>query len=603
MQTKHGASMKPPSQVPQLLSTASPVPPPLSVTKKFLQELFASPSKTGATNSQSPGKKFFDAGDESEKNVPVGIEPTDVIAAPVQPIFSPKSSPSKYDSFLNKSKVECSTDTPTKSIPVLLPLSMPPLQDTAKISVQTPETTKLTIITQIDHKRETKKDSSLSPSTSPIVDSRMTSQYSSPVVAFSTLNSPDLFCQSTSSLSSSRYSSPLEQLSAIPDSPLPPPHPLPQSISKPIPSIITHTPSSSDDTTSSIPCTPLESSYNFSSPSIISPIDSRSSSSPSSPLPLSAYTEAEKNGRSNFSPVRTLPDPCPVESAVSVSHLVKNEKILLSSAPLKLSTSVITTQNTTITSSTNRNESITPSLNNSLSKTNSPFNTFTQSSKSTTVQSGTVQSVTVQSGTAQSSTVESHLKFFNNNSGNSNNIQYTNKNNESTPTITEQQKQQQQQQQQLDLQQSQLKRSLSLITPVRHFVPPTISATNSEKNLFNNQSPPQPVSPSQRQSASYKDFLNANLTPNTNANGNVNKSVNTAINTNSNVSSLNNKNNDNSVRVQSMEQKKSWRVTKNQETTNNTSSLVGKPVTVNRSVLSRYDPNNTANGSGPPKTQ
>ena len=609
MQTKHGASMKPPNQVPQLLSTASPVPPPLSATKKFLQELFASPSKGGMTNSQSPGKKFFDGGDDVEKNVPSGIEPRVIIAPPIQPKLSPKASPSKYDSFLNKSKEEYSTDVPMKSIPVQLPLSTPPTEHPVKINIKTLETTKLTIITQIDDKRETRNDSlfssslypSLSPSTSPVVDSRMTSNYSSPVVPFSTLNSPDLFCQSTSSLSSSRYSSPLEQSSTIPDSPLP----LPQSKLKPIPSIITHIPSSSDDTTSSIPCTPLESSYNLTSPTIISPIDSRSSSSPTSPLPISSHSETVKIGRSNFTSVRTLSDSCPAVSETSVSPIMKNEKLPLPNSPLKQFTLANNSnRNSLIISSTSKEEPIAPSslnnslnnsvnnsLNNSLSKTNSPFDTFTQSSTSTTVQSGTVQS---------------HLKFFNNNStnSNSNNNKNNDKINESTPTTTEQQIQQQQQQQ-LDLQQSQLKRSLTLTTPVRHFVPPTISASNSDKNLFNTLSPPQPVSPSQRKSVSYKDFLNTNANKITNTDGNVNKNVNTVMNTNinSNTSGHINNENNNSVRVQSMEQKKSWRVTNKEVSTSVTSSMVGKPITVNRSVLSRYDPNHTSNVSDQPKTQ
>ena len=53
----------------------------------------------------------------------------------------------------------------------------------------------------------------------------------------------------------------------------------------------------------------------------------------------------------------------------------------------------------------------------------------------------------------------------------------------------------------------------------------------------------------------------------------------------------------------SMEQKKSWRVTNKEVSTSVTSSMVGKPVSVNRSVLSRYDPNHTSNVSDPPKTQ
>ena len=565
MQTNHAAALKPPQQVPHAPVIAS-YPPPISATKKFLQDIFASSPKGSNTNSQSPGKKFFGSEDELEKNVTPGCEQIVTIAEPIKPISSPMSS--KYDNFVSKNRSDGSPDARMKSSPAFSS-SMPPGEHTADNNNKALEPLHLTVITQSSNQGKTanyeSSSRSLSPSVSPKIDSLMTSNYSSPMEPYGISISPDLYSQTTSSLSTSRYSSPLEVSSAIPDSPSEKSksnHNFSSKsnsnlnsdlISKPISNFIISTPNnttlipnSSADTTSSVPSSPLESFHNEVSPTIISPLDSRSSTSPSSPFPISSHIEKKsykdnynnninnnnnnnsyKNNVNNFQSVPILSDPTPIKSDAP-------NKQLIVSTPVQLST------------------------------------------------------------------VQSNLKIFGNNSNNSNNNNNNDNNSRNNEVVnTQKQQQQQQQNDKLILQQPEQKRVVSLVAPVRHFVPPMLSSSNSDKNILNTKSSLlPPVSPSQRKSASYKDFLNTNINTNTNSNTNYNVNIysnkNSFTNKNNYNDNINNNGNSSNINshVQSMEQKKSWRVASKEESVA-TSSTVAKPNNVNKSVLSRYSPNSS----------
>ena len=154
-------------------------------------------------------------------------------------------------------------------------------------------------------------------------DSVVTSDYSSPTASFSHAFSP-----APASLVTSHYSSPIEQ-----NSPL---------NSSAVISALSQ-PTSSSDTTSSIPCSPDE-SPTLASPLLTSPIDSRSASAPSSPYPdtsekkpntttynnqINGYTNGHTNGQTNgtnghttVSPVNAtrLGDVEPNNSPVSTVH-------------------------------------------------------------------------------------------------------------------------------------------------------------------------------------------------------------------------------------------------------------------------------------------
>ena len=173
-------------------------------------------------------------------------------------------------------------------------------------------------------------------------DSVVTSDYSSPTASFSHAFSP-----APASLVTSHYSSPIEQ-----NSPL---------NSSAVISALSQ-PTSSSDTTSSIPCSPDE-SPTLASPLLTSPIDSRSASAPSSPYPdtsekkpntttyntqINGYTNGHTNGQTNgtngqnghttVSPVNAtrLGDVEPSNSPVSTVHS-KDQATPSSSTPLTTS--------------------------------------------------------------------------------------------------------------------------------------------------------------------------------------------------------------------------------------------------------------------------